>query len=124
MTRLLTEAELPLMHVLWDRGEGRVRDVLDGLSDEDRAPAYTTVATLLRILVDKGFVEARRDGRAWVYSPAVPRDQYERRGVRHLVSRLFGGDRVSMVRSLVDDELSADELDAFEALVRRARENR
>jgi len=123
VARLMTEGELELMQVLWDLGEGRVRDILDGLP-EDKDVAYTTVATLLRILVDKGFARAHRDGRAWVYSPAIPRDQYERRGVRHLVSRLFGGDRVSMVRSLVDDDLSVDELEALEDLVRRAKEAR
>lgn len=114
--RLLTEAELELMTTLWDLGEGTVRDVMAQLPPER---AYTTVSTLLRILEQKGFVSPRAEGRRHVYVPVVPRDGYERRGVRHLLSRLFRGDAVTLVRHLVedDDALSDDALRELQQLV-------
>lgn len=114
--RLLTEAELELMTPLWDLGEGTVRDVMAHLPP-DRA--YTTVSTLLRILEQKGFVTARVEGRRHVYVPTVPREGYERRGVKHLLSRLFRGDALGLVRHLVedDDSLSDDALRELQRLV-------
>ena len=114
--RLLTEAELELMTALWDLGEGTVRDVMAVLPPER---AYTTVSTLLRILEQKGFVTPRAEGRRHVYVPAVPREGYERRGVRHLLSRLFRGDAVGLVRRLVEDDeaLSEDALRELRHLV-------
>jgi predicted transcriptional regulator len=105
--RLLTEAELDIMHALWRAGRGTVRDVMAELPPE-RELAYTTVATMLRILEQKGFARSTSEGRRLVYAPAVEREPYERRGVRHLVDRLFGGDPRSLVRALVDGRPLSD----------------
>ena len=114
--RLLTEAELELMIPLWDLGEGTVRDVMAQLPP-DRA--YTTVSTLLRILEQKGFVAPRVEGRRHVYVPLVAREGYERRGVKHLLARLFRGDALGLVRHLVEDDesLSDDALRELQRLV-------
>ncbi len=113
--RLLTDAELELMQVLWERGQGTVRQVLEGL---EPGRAYTTVATILKIMHDKGFLEARREGRALVYLPALPREDYQARSVRHVVRDVFQGDRVGLVRSLVQaEQLDSDDLAALKALV-------
>ncbi len=115
--RLLTEAELELMTALWDLGGGTVRDVMAALP-EGREPAYTTVSTFLRILVDKGFAAATPRGRTHVYTPLVAREQYEGRSLRHLVGRLFGGDPVALVRRLVSTEgVSEADLERLAALV-------
>lgn len=115
--RLLTPAELELMTVLWDRGEGTVRDVIDGLP-VDRSPAYTTVSTILRILEKKGFVAARREGRTHVYVPQLPREGYEQRNLRAVLGGLFQGDAPSLVRRLVDaEELSAEQLEEIRRII-------
>lgn len=115
-TRLLTAAELELMHVLWARGEATVQEVLDGLSGERRA--YTTVATLLKILEDKGFATSVKDGRRLSYRPAVDRAAYEATAVRDVVSRVFSGDAGALVRTLVSAEsLTPEQRAALAALL-------
>lgn len=106
--RLLTPAELDLMRVVWARGPSSVQEVVDALAD-DRA--YTTVATLLKILEQKGFLTTRREGRRHVYAPATPRPAYEARSVRSLLDRVFDGDAAALVRRLVGSEgVDAEEL--------------
>ncbi|MDD9977928.1 MAG: BlaI/MecI/CopY family transcriptional regulator, partial [Boseongicola sp.] len=67
---LLTEVELEFMSELWALGEGTVRDVLERLPD-DRNLAYTSGATILRILEQKEFVTSRKEGKSHVYIPAL-----------------------------------------------------
>ncbi|MCB9780869.1 MAG: BlaI/MecI/CopY family transcriptional regulator [Alphaproteobacteria bacterium] len=111
----LTWAELPLMHVVWDRGPSTARQVHDALDD---GRAYTTVATLLRILVDKGFLSATRTGRADVFAATLSRRDYQSRDVQDVVDRVFRGDPVSLVRTLVAAEPLGDaERAALRALV-------
>lgn len=113
--RLLTDAELELMVILWDCQRASVREVLDRLS---RPRAYTSIATLLRILEDKGFATSERVGRSLVYQPAISRSGYEARNLRHVVAGLFGGSPLALVRRLVRaDGLSADELKAMQQLI-------
>ena len=115
--KLLTDAELELMTVLWDRGPSTTREVLDALDD---GRAYTTVSTLLRILVDKDFLEAQPEGRSHRYAPRLARDAYQTRNLDHVVEGLFGGDPLGLVRRLVDAErLDEDQLADLRALVDR-----
>ena len=68
----LTEGELRIMRVLWDKGEGTVNDVVDSLKAKPK-PAYNSVLTLLRILEKKHYVTHRKDGRAFIYNDPNPR---------------------------------------------------
>ncbi|NRB00861.1 MAG: BlaI/MecI/CopY family transcriptional regulator, partial [Rhodobacteraceae bacterium] len=65
---LLTEVELEFMNELWALEEGTVREVLASLPEE-RNLAYTSGATILRILEEKGFTESRREGKSLIYTP-------------------------------------------------------
>ncbi len=108
----LTEAELRLMDVLWDKGSATVGEVADALPAELDL-AYNTVLTTLRILEEKGYVEhiKAREGRAFVYSPTVGRDEAGRSAVRYLVSRFFRNSPELLVLNLLkDEELSDKEL--------------
>jgi predicted transcriptional regulator len=96
--KLLTPAELEIMGVLWD-APSSVNDVMAALPD---GRAYTTVATLLRILEQKGFAVSHKDGRRHVFIAAVRREDYERTSVRDLVTRLFRGDAGALARHLVE----------------------
>jgi predicted transcriptional regulator len=116
-TRLLTDAELELMQVLWGLGEGTVRDVLEALPGE-KQPAYTTVSTILRILEQKGFVASRKAGRSHIYTPAVEKPGYQARTLRRVVSDLFGGSPSALVRRLIAaEEVDEDELRALQRLL-------
>lgn len=108
----LTEAELRLMDVLWEKGAATVGDVTEALPNELNL-AYNTVLTTLRILEDKGYVEhiKAKEGRAFVYSPVVGRDEAGRSAVRYLVSRFFRNSPELLVLNLLkDEELSEREL--------------
>jgi predicted transcriptional regulator len=115
--RLLTDAELPLMHTLWDRGSATARAVHDALPPGD-GRAYTTVATILKIMEDKGFLRSDRDGRAAVYTPTLSREAYEARNIKRVVDEVFRGDGKALVRQLARSEaLPAAEREALAALL-------
>ncbi len=106
----LTEAELRLMEVLWQRGPSTVQQVLDALPG-DKLLAYNSVLTIIRILEKKGYVAHAKDGRAHVYMPLVERAQATRSEVRHLVQRLFHDSHELLVLNILEDSgLSTDEL--------------
>ena len=105
----LTEAEYRLMQVLWDRGESTVAEVVDAIGDPPLA--YNTVLTTLRILEQKGYVEHRQEGRAFLYSASIGEQEASRSEVRHVLQRFFGNSRERLLLSLLgDDEITPDEL--------------
>mgnify|MGYP003777904217 FL=1 len=79
----LTEVELEFMSKLWTLGEATVRDVLDKLPNE-RGLAYTSAATILRILEQKEFVTSRKEGKSHVYQPALAKHAYQARSLKDL----------------------------------------
>ena len=116
----LTEAELRLMNVLWDRGPSTVKDVLGALP-ADPPLAYTTILTTLRILEDKGYLEHEKDGRAFLYKPRVPRDQARQSAVRQILSRFFENSAEQLVLNLLKTEkLSSAEMKSLRKLIKEA----
>ncbi len=103
----LTEAELRIMNVLWQKGSATVQQVLDNLSAKP-ALAYNSVLTTVRILENKGYVKHVKDGRAHVYMPLVGRTEATRFEIRHLVSRFFRNSHEQLVLNILQDE-SLDE---------------
>lgn len=98
----LTPLELQMMQVLWSKGVSDVQTMQESLSGgSDRA--YTTVQTMLNLLVRKGRVRRVLKGRAYEYFPVVTRDKAAGQAVRELVDRLFGGSAEDMVMSLIRD---------------------
>jgi len=116
----LTEAELRLMKILWRRGESAVTDLVAALP-EGEPLAYNSVLTTIRILEQKGYVEHRQEGRAFVYRPSVAEDEASRTEVRNVLGRFFGNSREQLVLSLLgDEEISVDELERLKEAVRSA----
>jgi predicted transcriptional regulator len=106
----LTEVELEMMNVIWDLGECSVKDVQKTLS-EDRDLAYTSVATMMKILEQKEFLGSRKDDRAHTYFTKVSRPDYEAASLKHLTQNVFKGDPTTMVMRLLNDtKLSSEEL--------------
>jgi predicted transcriptional regulator len=106
----LTEAELRLMRVLWERGESAVADVVAAVA-ESTPLAYTSVLTTIRVLEKKGYVSHRQEGRAFLYSPCIAQHEASRSEVRHVMKRFFGNSRESLLLSLLgDDEITPEEL--------------
>ncbi|MEM6637199.1 MAG: BlaI/MecI/CopY family transcriptional regulator [Pseudomonadota bacterium] len=116
---LLTEVELEFMNELWAIGEGTVRDVLDQLP-EDRSLAYTSGATILRILEEKGFVKSRKDGKSLTYTPLLAKDKYQTRSLQNLSRTLFDDTPATLVARLVENAgLTDTDLEEIRALVER-----
>lgn len=114
----LTEAELRLMDVIWDRGPCTVSDVAESL--QVLGLAYNTVLTTMRILEDKGYLRHVKpaEGRAFVYEPLVGRDEAGRNAVRYLVSRFFRNSPELLVLNVLNDEdLTARELRKIRKLI-------
>jgi predicted transcriptional regulator len=99
----LTEAELRLMKMLWQRGESAVGDLVAAMPDGD-ALAYNSVLTTIRILEKKGYVSHRQEGRAFIYAASVARDDASKVEVRHVLQRFFGNSREKLLLSLLGDE--------------------
>jgi predicted transcriptional regulator len=114
----LTEAELRLMDVLWQRGSATVQEVLDSLP-ADQPLAYNSVLTTIRILEKKGYLGHTKDGRAYVYKPIVERQDATRSEVRHLISRFFKDSHEMLVLNILEDEsIDADELRRLRELMK------
>jgi predicted transcriptional regulator len=112
----LTEAELPIMDILWQKGSAVVTDVVAGLANS--AVAYNTVLTTLRILERKGYVRHTKEGRAFVYHPVVERGEASRKAVRNLVKRFFQDSPELLILNVLEDEqLAESELERLKRLI-------
>jgi BlaI family transcriptional regulator, penicillinase repressor len=106
----LTEAELRIMNVLWQKGPGTVQQVLESLPSKPPL-AYNSVLTTIRILEQKGFVAHAKDGRAHVYEPLIDRQHATRSEIRHLVSRFFRNSHDALVLNILEDkEIEGEEV--------------
>ena len=119
--RELSAAEWELMHVVWEVGETlTVRDVLERAYPNDEK-AYTTVQTIMNILVEKGFLKREKRGPLNFYSAAVGRDAVLRRSMSSVAQRMFGGSVGAMATYLVStSKLSDNDIDTLRRLLDEA----
>ncbi len=109
--KTLTKAEMQVMSILWTMPNGgSVYDVLEHY-DEPK-PAYTTVATFLKIMQNKGFVRSERmQGRQQRFVPLVSKEDYTRQVMDEVKDNFFDGSKLSFVRYFMKEEkISAEEL--------------
>ena len=113
----LTEAELRLMEVLWDRGSSTVTDVVKSLPKR-RKLAYSSVLTTMRILEQKGYVKHEKRGRAFVYHPLIARSEAQSSAVRYVLSRFFENSPEALVLNVLENEqLDAEELQRLRRII-------
>ena len=86
----ISEAESAVLAVLWDRGPATAEDVTAALA-APRGWQDSTVKTLLGRLLKKGAVRAEKDGRRFIYTPALAREEWLSRESESLLNRLYGG---------------------------------
>jgi BlaI family transcriptional regulator, penicillinase repressor len=120
--RELTERELQVMHVFWNRGEDAapagVAEVREALAASGLDLAYTTVATLVRILNEKGFIEQANDERPFLYRPVRSYEEVSRRLLGDVLERVFRGSRALLLMSLMEQRrLTARERDLLRGLL-------
>jgi BlaI family penicillinase repressor len=108
INQTLTPLELEIMQVLWQAGPCTVAEVQPKLKAE---LAYTTVQTMLNVLLRKNKVKRVQEGRAYRYRPAVSRERATGNALSDLVKRMFGGSSEALLMAMVDTrQISAEEL--------------
>jgi len=119
----LHELEATIMDLIWRKklSAFAVSDVLVVL-EKQREIAYTTVMTTVARLHDKGLLERRRDGKRYLYSPKLTREQFLESTAREVLDGALGGPQALVMLSEKVSHASARELDDLEALIRQRRE--
>ena len=108
--KTLTRAEEQIMQALWKIEKGFLKDIVEAMPNPK--PHSNTVATLLKILIEKKFVETETYGRMHQYEPAVSKDAYSKNSLSTVVKGYFGGSFTRAVSFLVEEnKLSVEELE-------------
>lgn len=106
----LTRAEEEVMQVLWKLKKGLLRDVVAGMPDPQ--PHQNTVATILKILVDKKYVEIEKIGRINRYYPLITKPAYSDKRIKSITKKYFNGSFSSLVSAMVkNNDVSLEELE-------------
>ena len=113
----LTEAELRIMQVLWEKKSASVQQVLEALPTA-KPLAYNSVLTIVRILEKKGYVRHVKDGRAHIYLPLIDQKEATQSEIGHLVGRFFQNSRELLVLNILEDGgLDSEELKRLRQLL-------
>lgn len=107
-SRTFTEVELEFMQVIWAAGEVTTDHVQKVLAGRGRNLSDGSIRKILSILLEKGHLTRRREGRAFFYKPTVREGQSHRKIVQDLVKRAFGGSAGLMVAALFDSNALND----------------
>ena len=108
--KTLTQAEEQIMHVLWEIEQGFLKDIISEIPEPK--PHNNTIATILKILVEKGFANYEVFGRQHRYFPIVMKDEYSKGSLKNLVTDYFDGSYKETVSFLVEkDQLSIQDLE-------------
>jgi predicted transcriptional regulator len=115
----LTEQELEIMKIVWERESSTVRDVYETLL-ERRKVAYTTVMTMMKILEQKKYLKRTQVDRAYVYRPTQPKRLVVGAMVSDFINRVFNGATEPLLVHLVEEhDLSPEELEEIARLRRK-----
>ena len=115
----ISDAELEVMEALWAAGQPLTAAEVADRIDAARGWTLATVKTMLSRLAVKGALKHREDGRRFLYSPAIKREDYVGNESRRFVERLFGGRLSPLVARLAEEDgLDEDDIAEIEALLR------
>jgi BlaI family transcriptional regulator, penicillinase repressor len=118
----LTKAEEQVMQILWSLKQGFLKDILEKMPEPK--PHSNTVATILKILIDKGFVSFEVLGRNNLYKPAVSKAEYGKKSINQLVKGYFEGSPAKLLSHFVNDnKLSQEDLEALLEQIKNAKNN-
>ena len=100
--KMLTKAEEQVMQTLWKMGEGGLREITEAMPKPQ--PHSNTVATMLKILAEKDFVQITNLGRINCYSPKISRKEYSNRSITNIGKAYFDGSYSKMVAALIENK--------------------
>ena len=114
----LTKAEEQVMQVLWKLNKAFLREIVEGMPSPK--PHQNTVATLLKILVEKGFVTIIVLGRQHQYEPVISKDEYSKRTIKQMLKGYFEGSFSNVVSFMVkENNISIEELESLLAQIKK-----
>lgn len=112
----LTKAEAQVMHYIWEFEKSFLKDIVEAFPEP--RPAYTTISTVIRVLVKKGYVDYNTYGKVHEYFPLVTRKEYFRKHVKSLINNHFDGSVVSFASFFTgDDAVDLGELEEIKQLI-------
>mgnify|MGYP000134416995 FL=1 len=112
----LTKAEAQVMHYIWELEKSFLKDIVEAFPEP--RPAYTTISTVIRVLVKKGYVDYKTYGKVHEYFPLVTRKEYFRKHVKSLINNHFDGSVVSFASFFTgDDSVDLGELEEIKQLI-------
>ena len=115
-----SEREMDLLKIMWEIGEAKVRDIHEALCPDGEC-AFTTVQTLLRIMLKKGFVKKRSQGRTDFYKPVYT----EENATSRFLDKVFNGSMDKFVLSMLSaEDVSTEEMKKLEKLIAKARKSK
>jgi BlaI family transcriptional regulator, penicillinase repressor len=117
----LTRRERQIMDVIYAAGHATANEIEERMPD---APSHATVRTLLRVLLEKGHLKHRQEGRAFIYQPTKPTENAAKGALRRMLDVFFAGSVENAVSGLLGMEgtpPTPEELDRMEQLIRTAR---
>lgn len=118
----LTAVEQQIMEVLWSKQQASVREIADEFN-KSKKTAYTSVQTMCKVLHSKGLVEFHKQGRAFVYTPTISRQQAQSNALSHLLNQFFSSSPQVLAEHLLQtDTLDESDLDALQAAIDLRRE--
>lgn len=116
----LTKAEEELMHLLWQKEQASVKELVALYADPK--PAINTVSTIIRILEQKGFVDHQAKGRGFIYFPIISKEDYKKFSLRKVMGSYFEGSLSKMVSFFVEKEqLNTNELNDILKIIEKNR---
>lgn len=107
----LTKAEVQIMQILWRIEKGFIKDILEHYKEPK--PAYTTVATIIKILDKKGFVSYKAYGNTYQYYPLISKDKYSKKHLNNVFKRHFENSIEDVVTFFADNnKVNVSDIDA------------
>ncbi len=111
------------MQVIWHLEKAFIKDIIDELPEPK--PHYNTVATMVKILVEKGFLQAEKLGNTYQYTPLVPLAEYRKQDMATIKRKYFGNSFSKMLTYFAKEEdLSDDELDELVRLIKSQKQSK
>ncbi|MBO7581231.1 MAG: BlaI/MecI/CopY family transcriptional regulator [Bacteroidaceae bacterium] len=119
--RQLTKAEMEIMNVLWNTKGMTTHEIIEEYPEPK--PAYSTIATFLKILTNKGFIASRKQeggGKTFVFSPLISREAYTNRVMKEVKSTFFGNSLKSMLSYFAQhEEVSEEDLQEIMEMIKK-----
>jgi len=120
--RKLSPANLEIMKIVWEKGQGTVSDVFEAINTKRSAKLRrTTIQVQMNRLEDYGWLKHRKEGRTYIYSSVVEKQKTRREILDDITHRVFGGSRAELVKCLLEDsDVSNKDIDELRDLLKKS----